>query len=105
VLLAWMLAFTVVVVPSFKFLKYLATSPKLTHLRGRTIGVTVALIAAVLGPLAWMPMPDRIRARITPPDFYIGFIPGVISTVIGTALSGIGIYRRQTSRLFKELEA
>jgi len=50
-------------------------------------------------------MPDRIRARITPPDFYIGFIPGVISTVIGTALSGIGIYRRQTSRLFKELEA
>ncbi len=50
-------------------------------------------------------MPNRIRARITPPDFYIGFIPGVISTVIGTALSGIGIYHRQTSRLFKELEA
>jgi putative ABC transport system permease protein len=50
-------------------------------------------------------MPDRIRARITPPDFYIGFIPGLISTVIGTMLSGIGIYKRQTSRLFKELEA
>jgi putative ABC transport system permease protein len=50
-------------------------------------------------------MPDRIRARITPPDFYIGFIPGLISTVTGTMLSGIGIYKRQTSRLFKELEA
>jgi len=50
-------------------------------------------------------MPNRIRARITPPDFYIGFIPGLISTVLGTALSGIGIYRRQTSMLFKELEA
>jgi putative ABC transport system permease protein len=50
-------------------------------------------------------MPDRIRARITPADFYIGFIPGLIATIIGTMLSGIGIYKRQTSRLFKELEA
>jgi putative ABC transport system permease protein len=49
-------------------------------------------------------MPSTIRARITPTDFYIGFIPGVISTVIGTLLSGIGIYKRQTARLFKELE-
>jgi putative ABC transport system permease protein len=49
-------------------------------------------------------MPSTIRARITPTDFYIGFIPGVMSTVIGTMLSGIGIYRRQTARLFKELE-
>ncbi len=50
-------------------------------------------------------MPSEIRARITPLDFYIGFIPGIISTVIGTALSGIGIYKRKTARLFKELEA
>jgi len=50
-------------------------------------------------------MPDVVRSRITPPDFYIGFIPGVISTVAGTMLAGIGIYRRKTSQLFKELEA
>jgi putative ABC transport system permease protein len=50
-------------------------------------------------------MPDVVRARITPPDFYIGFIPGVISTVIGTMLAGTGIYKRRTARLFKELEA
>lgn len=62
VLLAWMLVITVVVVPLFKFLKYLATSPKLTHLRPRTIAITMALVLVVLGPLAWMPMPDRIRA-------------------------------------------
>jgi putative ABC transport system permease protein len=49
-------------------------------------------------------MPSTIRARITPTDFYIGFLPGVISTVIGTMLAGIGIYKRQTARLFKELE-
>jgi len=50
-------------------------------------------------------MPTTIRARIMPSDFYLGFIPGLISTVIGTMLSGIGIYRRETARLFKELEA
>ncbi|MBW6500045.1 MAG: FtsX-like permease family protein [Bacteroidales bacterium] len=52
-----------------------------------------------------MLMPEAIRARITPPDFYIGFLPGIAATVIGTMLSGIGIYKRQTARLFKELEA
>jgi len=49
-------------------------------------------------------MPTEIRARITPVDFYLGFFPGLFSTVIGTLLSGIGIYKRQTARLFKELE-
>lgn len=50
-------------------------------------------------------MPTHLRARITPPDFYIGFIPGVLSTVLGTMLAGVGIYKRQTASLFKELEA
>jgi putative ABC transport system permease protein len=49
-------------------------------------------------------IPSTIRARIQPVDFYLGFIPGLISTVIGTMLAGIGIYKRQTARLFKELE-
>ncbi|MBN1821573.1 MAG: FtsX-like permease family protein [Prolixibacteraceae bacterium] len=49
-------------------------------------------------------MPSKIRAHITPVDFYIGFVPGIISTVIGTALSGIGIFKRKTAQLFKELE-
>jgi putative ABC transport system permease protein len=50
-------------------------------------------------------IPSRIRAHITPVDFYLGFIPGLLSMVIGTALSGIGIYKRKTAQLFKELEA
>ncbi|MBN2480381.1 MAG: ABC transporter permease [Bacteroidales bacterium] len=50
-------------------------------------------------------MPNIVRARITPPDFFIGFIPGVLSTLAGTMLSGIGIYKRKTAQLFKELEA
>jgi putative ABC transport system permease protein len=50
-------------------------------------------------------MPQIIRARITPVDYYIGFLPGLLSTVLGTLLSGIGIFKRQTAKLFKELEA
>ncbi|MBN1951343.1 MAG: FtsX-like permease family protein [Bacteroidales bacterium] len=50
-------------------------------------------------------MPNIMRARITPPDFYMGLVPGVLSTVAGTMLAGIGIYKRNTAMLFKELEA
>jgi putative ABC transport system permease protein len=45
-----------------------------------------------------------IRARVTPGSFFIGFIPGLLATVLGAAISGRGIYRRETSQLFKELE-
>ena len=50
-------------------------------------------------------MPTVMKARITTPTWFIGFIPGILSTLIGTMLSGIGIYKRQTAQLFKELEA
>ncbi len=50
-------------------------------------------------------MPGVFRAQITPQTWYIGFIPGFISSQIGTMLAGIGIYKRQTAQLFKELEA
>jgi putative ABC transport system permease protein len=50
-------------------------------------------------------MPAVFHARINTLSFFIGFIPGLISTVLGTALSGIGIYKRKTAQLFKELEA
>jgi putative ABC transport system permease protein len=50
-------------------------------------------------------MPHLFRARITPETWYIGFVPGFLSTQLGALLAGIGIYRRQTAQLFKELEA
>ena len=49
-------------------------------------------------------MPSVMRAHISLTTFYIGFIPGIFSTVIGASLAGIGIYKRQTANLFKELE-
>ncbi|MCU7492605.1 MAG: ABC transporter permease [Ignavibacteria bacterium] len=50
-------------------------------------------------------MSNVLRARISPASFYIGFVPGLIATTLGTALSGIQIFKRQTAQLFKELEA
>ena len=54
---------------------------------------------------ASMLISDVIRAKVTPVSFVIGFIPGLAATILGTSISGIGIYKRQTSQLFKELEA
>jgi putative ABC transport system permease protein len=83
---------------------------------GTVIGTTVGLVLAGLvqkhgidisGMMegASMMFPNSIRTRITPVDYYIGFLPGLVSTVIGTMLAGVGIYKRKTSQLFKELEA
>ncbi|MGC9472065.1 MAG: ABC transporter permease [Bacteroidales bacterium] len=49
-------------------------------------------------------MPSTFRSHITPITYYVGFIPGLLSTVLGTMLSGIGIFKRKTAELFKELE-
>ncbi|MGB8951256.1 MAG: FtsX-like permease family protein [Candidatus Aminicenantales bacterium] len=49
-------------------------------------------------------MPTVLRSRVTLSSYVIGFIPGFFATFLGTAISGIGIYKRQTSQLFKELE-
>ena len=49
-------------------------------------------------------MSTVLRAKVTSTSYYIGFFPGVFASVIGTMFAGIGIYRRQTSQLFRELE-
>lgn len=45
-----------------------------------------------------------MRARVTGWSYVIGFVPGLVASVVGTMFAGIGIYRRQTAQLFKELE-
>jgi putative ABC transport system permease protein len=83
---------------------------------GSIIGVAIGLILSYLMQQkgldfssamqnATMLMPGVFRTRITPEAWFIGFIPGILATVLGTALSGIGIYRRQTASLFKELQS
>ena len=51
-----------------------------------------------------MVLPNVFYAKVTPELYYIGFIPGVLATVLGTMLAGLAIYKREMSQLFKELE-
>ena len=51
-----------------------------------------------------MVMPNIFYAQVTTDLFYIGFIPGVLATVLGTMLAGLAIYKREMAQLFKELE-
>lgn len=51
-----------------------------------------------------MLMPTIMRAKFTGDLLYIGFIPGWFAMVFGNMLSGIGIYKRSTASLFKDLE-
>jgi putative ABC transport system permease protein len=78
---------------------------------GTAIGLSLAWYLQVhgldIGSMArssTMMVSNVVRAEISGETFVIGFIPGLLSTVLGAALSGIGIYRRQTAQLFKELE-
>ena len=51
-----------------------------------------------------MVMPNIFYAQITSDLYYIGFIPGLVATILGTMLAGLAIYRREMAQLFKELE-
>jgi len=86
------------------------------------IGLAGSLIGSVIGLSlgAWMQykgldygfafknssmiLNSVIRARVTPAAFFAGFIPGMLSPLLGTMISGLAVYRRQTAQLFKELE-
>ena len=61
-------------------------------------------IGSMMGNSTMM-MQSVMKARITTDAYYIGFFPGVLATTIGTALAGIGIFKRKTAQLFKELQA
>jgi putative ABC transport system permease protein len=60
-------------------------------------------VSAIMGNVGMM-IPSVYRAEVTRDLFYIGFFPGLIATVLGSALAGFAIYKRRTSQLFHELE-
>lgn len=47
---------------------------------------------------------NMIYTAVEPTTLMISFIPGIMATILGAALAGIPIFKRQTSQLFKELE-
>ena len=85
-------------------------------LLGSTVGTALGLAIAyylqtkglnIGGMLknASMIITDVLRARVTTASYVIGFVPGLAATFLGKAVSGIGVYKRQTSQLAKEFEA
>ncbi|MFC1822065.1 ABC transporter permease [Thermodesulfobacteriota bacterium] len=84
----------------------------LASLAGTFVGLVIAYILQAVGidfgaimKNVTMIFPTVFRTRVTPTAYYIGFLPGLLATVLGTMLAGIGIYKRNTAQLFKELEA
>jgi putative ABC transport system permease protein len=82
---------------------------------GSTIGTILGLLATYymqevgvdlsdINTQGSMLIPSTLRAQLIPSQLYIGYIPGVLAMLLGTMLSGIGIYKRETASLFKELE-
>jgi putative ABC transport system permease protein len=78
---------------------------------GVVIGLLISWYLSVYGinigdmmKSATFMMPSVMRSHISLTTYYIGFVPGIFSTVIGASLAGIGVYKRQTANLFKELE-
>jgi len=87
-----------------------------------TIGVAGSLIGVLLGvAVSWyfgvhgldvsvfartttLMTEDVVYTELSPGDALVSLIPGVLSTVMGAALAGIAVFKRQTSQLFKELE-
>ena len=53
---------------------------------------------------ATMIMSAKMQAQVNTTSYIVGFLPGVLASVMGAVISGIGIYKRNTAQLFKELE-
>lgn len=88
----------------------------LIGIAGSVIGTAIGLgFSYYLQEVGWdvsgmmegttMVMADVMRARITPESYYIGFLPGFFATFLGSAISGMAVFKRRTAQLFKELEA
>lgn len=87
----------------------------LVGIGGTVVGAAIGLsISYFLQEVGWdisgmmrgssVMMSNVIRARVTPAAWFVGLIPGMAATVLGAVFSGSGVFRRETSRLFKELE-
>ncbi len=61
--LAWFMAFTVLVLPLFKLLRYLLRDPRLGSQRGHAALVSLLLGITLIGLLGMMPVPDRVRIK------------------------------------------
>jgi len=87
----------------------------ITGFVGSTLGTVLGLAVAYylqekgfdfgsISQQSQMLLSNVLRARVTGWSYIIGYFPGVVAPLLGTLLAGVGIFQRQTSQLFKELE-
>ncbi|MGB9906768.1 MAG: ABC transporter permease [Candidatus Saccharicenans sp.] len=84
----------------------------LGSLLGTALGLAIAyylqthgLNAEAFTKSSEMMMTNVIKAQVTWVSYVIGFIPGLLATLLGTAIAGLGVFRRRTASLMKEFEA
>ncbi len=99
----------------FRLYRMMIYEAALIGLAGSIIGTAVGLalsyywqavgidISGAMPDIGMM-MSDTLRTKVTTGSYFIGFIPGLLATTLGSALAGIGIFKRNTAQLFKELE-
>jgi len=76
---------------------------------GTAVGLSMSFYLQEVGfdisgmmPNATMVIDDVLRARVAPTSAVVGFLPGLLATFFGAAVSGLGVYKRQTAQLAKE---
>ena len=86
-----------VTVPAFRFIRYLAASPRLQRVRLRAIGVTAAFAAVALVLLAVIPFPRHFRApgvaKATERTEVVNEVAGVVGQIL--AVPGPNVTRGQ----------
>ncbi len=97
-----------VAVPLWKFIGYLASSPRLERVRPRAVAVSAGLAAVVIGLLQFVPFPHHFRApgvlRATERSEVINETPGYVAEIL--VASGTKVSRGQPLLRFhnRELE-
>ena len=67
----------------------------------QTYGIDISYATRVQSSMV---VNNIIRGRISTVSYFIGFVPALCAPVLGTVMASIGIYKRETASLFKELE-
>jgi putative peptide zinc metalloprotease protein len=110
-LMAAVCAISWVVVPTGRFIRYLASSPQLDRVRPRAVGVTVGLAAVLILLLAVIPFPSHFRApgivQASQRSAVFNEVAGVVQSVLaepGSAVvAGQALVRLEDPELEQEL--
>jgi putative peptide zinc metalloprotease protein len=97
-----------IITPLFRFINYLASSPKLERNRSRAVGVTAMLVASLFVFLQLVPFPNRFRApgviQSTQWTQVLTETPGQIEAILATPGAAIEIGQPLVQLANRELE-